>query len=103
MNGDWRQHLPQRLLRVIAVPWTLCLIVGSLIGVLACSARSAAQAPDSLPFGTGERLTFAIRASKFGNRTSRPILSFAKSAGLGRQNFQAFAVQCFGHGSCVIK
>ena len=42
------------------------LIVGSLIGMLACSAPSAAQAPDSLPFGNGERLTFAIRAAKFG-------------------------------------
>ncbi len=30
MNGDWRRHLPQRWLRVIAVPWTLCLIIGSL-------------------------------------------------------------------------
>lgn len=30
MNGDWRRYVPQRLLRVIAVPWTLCLIIGSL-------------------------------------------------------------------------
>jgi len=30
MNDDWRRHLPQRLLRLIAVPWTLCLIAGSL-------------------------------------------------------------------------
>jgi hypothetical protein len=31
MNGDWRRHIPQQLLRVIVVPWTLCLIVGSLL------------------------------------------------------------------------
>lgn len=31
MSGDWRQHIPQRMFRVIAVPWTLCLIVGSLL------------------------------------------------------------------------
>src|SRR5271165_5270069 len=30
MNGDWRRYIPLRVLRVIAVPWTLCLIVGSL-------------------------------------------------------------------------
>jgi hypothetical protein len=30
MNGEWRSHLPLRLLRLIAVPWTFCLIVGSL-------------------------------------------------------------------------
>jgi hypothetical protein len=31
MSGDWRQHIPQRFLRLIAAPWTLCLIVGSLL------------------------------------------------------------------------
>lgn len=31
MSRDWRQHIPQRFLRLIAAPWTLCLIVGSLL------------------------------------------------------------------------
>jgi len=30
MNGDWRRYIPQRFLRVIAAPWVLCLIIGSL-------------------------------------------------------------------------
>ena len=30
MNGDWKRHVPQRFLRLIVLPWTLCLIAGSL-------------------------------------------------------------------------
>ena len=43
---------------------------GRLLGLLACVFASAtavgAQAPGPLPFGSGERLTFGIRAFKFG-------------------------------------
>jgi hypothetical protein len=38
----------------------------SALSVLGCAAVAGAQAPDSLPFGCGERLTFGIHASKFG-------------------------------------
>lgn len=39
---------------------------GLFAAVLAVSTVAGAQTPDSLPFASGERLTFAIRASKFG-------------------------------------
>jgi hypothetical protein len=41
-------------------------LVGLSIGVFGCATVAGAQASDSLPFGSGERLTFGIRASKFG-------------------------------------
>ncbi len=41
-------------------------LVGVLLGLLSCATIAGAQATDSLPFGAGERLTFRIRATKFG-------------------------------------
>ncbi len=42
-------------------------ILALLSALLACTAGVGAQAPDSLPFGDGERLTrIRIRASKLG-------------------------------------
>ncbi len=42
-------------------------LLGLIAALLACTAGARAQAPDSLPFSDGERLTFRIRASKLGN------------------------------------
>jgi hypothetical protein len=41
-------------------------LAGLSAGVFACAVAAGAQAPDSLSFGSGERLTFAVRAWKFG-------------------------------------
>jgi hypothetical protein len=41
-------------------------LVGLLVGTFASATVARAQAADSLPFGSGERLTFAVRASRFG-------------------------------------
>ena len=41
-------------------------LVGLLATLLAGATGASAQASDSLPFGSGERLTFGIRATKFG-------------------------------------
>ncbi len=30
MNGDWRRYVPRRFLQVVAVPWVITLIIGSL-------------------------------------------------------------------------
>lgn len=39
---------------------------GTLLGIFTCATIAGAQAADSLPFGSGERLTFGIRAARFG-------------------------------------
>jgi hypothetical protein len=42
-------------------------LLGLISALAACAAGAGAQAPDSLPFSNGERLTFRIRAAKLGN------------------------------------
>ena len=41
-------------------------LLGLISALLACAAGAGAQAPDSLPFSDGERLTFRISAGKLG-------------------------------------
>ncbi len=45
---------------------TRCGWVALLVGALGHATIAFAQAPDSLPFGDGERLTFTVRAPKLG-------------------------------------
>jgi hypothetical protein len=48
--------------------WIVAAAVGGLIGSASLSgAQPSARATDTLPFGDGERLTFLIHTTKFGN------------------------------------